>query len=213
LGQAAHIRGERPEAARYDINMTDAQRDAVDNLIYLCPTHHVVIDAQRAAYPSVDLYRMKANHEARMAAAQLRAAVETIAQVGFAELKVLLDGIIEATQNSTSDLSLVPLEEKLQINLLSAITRQKVALGLARANDVGAYLQGPGVPSGASETVVARFKDEYRRLRSDGYDPDAIFDALHIFASLGSVEIRYQTAGLAVVVYLFERCEIFETAA
>ncbi len=31
-GQAAHICGEKPSAARYDPAMTDAQRDAVENL-------------------------------------------------------------------------------------------------------------------------------------------------------------------------------------
>jgi predicted restriction endonuclease len=40
----AHIRGEKPGAARYDASMTDDERHDYANLLLLCPNHHRLID-------------------------------------------------------------------------------------------------------------------------------------------------------------------------
>ena len=42
--RVCHIRGRRRGSARYDPNMTAPERNAFENLILLCPTHHVRID-------------------------------------------------------------------------------------------------------------------------------------------------------------------------
>src|SRR3984957_2457586 len=39
-----HIAGRRPDSARHVEAMTDDQRAHFDNLILLCPTHHVLVD-------------------------------------------------------------------------------------------------------------------------------------------------------------------------
>lgn len=43
-GRICHIAGRRPESARYFAAMTDEERAHFDNLILLCPTHHVLVD-------------------------------------------------------------------------------------------------------------------------------------------------------------------------
>ncbi len=50
LGEMAHIAGEKPGAARYDPAMTQAQRNAYSNLLFLCPTHHTQIDKPGNTY-------------------------------------------------------------------------------------------------------------------------------------------------------------------
>jgi hypothetical protein len=40
----SHICAARPKGPRYDVNMTEKQRYAFENLILLCPTHHVQVD-------------------------------------------------------------------------------------------------------------------------------------------------------------------------
>lgn len=60
----AHIRGERAGAPRYDPDMTDAERNAVENIIILCPNHHREIDRLRPQdWSAEDLMRLKAEHE------------------------------------------------------------------------------------------------------------------------------------------------------
>lgn len=64
LGQEAHIRGKSKGGPRFDPDYQDV--DGYDNLILLCPTHHVEIDANDGAKFSVAyLLKLKSDHEAR----------------------------------------------------------------------------------------------------------------------------------------------------
>lgn len=59
-----HIRGEKPGAARYAPDMTDKERNSVENLMILCPNHHREIDRLRPQDWSAErLMEMKAEHE------------------------------------------------------------------------------------------------------------------------------------------------------
>jgi hypothetical protein len=53
--QMCHIKGEQPNAARYDSNQTDDERRHFDNLIVMCPNHHYEIDSLRPVDFSVEV--------------------------------------------------------------------------------------------------------------------------------------------------------------
>ena len=63
-GQAAHIKGDKPGAARYDKLMTDDERSDFDNLIMLCPRHHKLIDDKesRDSYSVELIKKWKGDH-------------------------------------------------------------------------------------------------------------------------------------------------------
>jgi hypothetical protein len=62
IANMCHISGERPDAARYDANQTDAQRNGYENIILLCANHHKVVDSD-ARYHSVSrLLDWKCSH-------------------------------------------------------------------------------------------------------------------------------------------------------
>lgn len=63
LGEEAHIKGEKPGAPRYDPAQPADERDAYENRILLCPTHHVQIDADEKAWTVTRLYEMRFRHE------------------------------------------------------------------------------------------------------------------------------------------------------
>jgi hypothetical protein len=63
LGEAAHIRAARPRQARYDANMTDEQRQAISNGIWLCKECARKIDVDEAKYPISLLDCWKKKHE------------------------------------------------------------------------------------------------------------------------------------------------------
>jgi hypothetical protein len=66
----AHIRGEKPGAARYDSNQSDEDRRSFENIILLCPNHHRRIDLLEPYSHSVDLLEeMKEQHERACAGA------------------------------------------------------------------------------------------------------------------------------------------------
>ena len=62
LGEMAHIVGQSQNGPRGNYDLPD--RDTYDNLILLCPTHHVEIDKNHTAWPIERLRAIKADHEA-----------------------------------------------------------------------------------------------------------------------------------------------------
>lgn len=61
----AHIHGEKPGAARYAPEMSETDRNAVENLMLLCPNHHREIDRlQPQDWPAERLMEIKSAHEA-----------------------------------------------------------------------------------------------------------------------------------------------------
>ena len=66
VADVAHIRGENPGSARYDIGMTDEERRHFDNLMVMCPRCHRIIDSSARDQHPVDLLvEMKQQHEER----------------------------------------------------------------------------------------------------------------------------------------------------
>ena len=63
VGEVCHIKGEKPGAARYDPDQTDAERHAFENLICMCRKHHKIIDTEKENYSVERLLEMKRTHE------------------------------------------------------------------------------------------------------------------------------------------------------
>lgn len=207
-GQAAHIRGEKPTAARYDPAMTDEERDAVENLIYMCGDHHTIIDKVEEDWPVDKLIALKAQHEST---------VRTVVQDGFAsvafpELAAALSWVSrDAPAPPSADFSLVPPEEKIQKNELSNGSRHTIAAGLSCRRTVAQFVESeaqldPDFP----ERLKAGFLAEYYSLRSKGHKGDVLFEMMCAFAQRGAKSQAERTAGIAVLVYLFEICDVFE---
>lgn len=66
IGEAAHIFGEKPGSARYDATKSIEFLNSAENLIYLCPTHHTLIDKQPETHSVELLFRWKSKHEMKM---------------------------------------------------------------------------------------------------------------------------------------------------
>lgn len=99
---------------------------------------------------------------------------------------------------------------KLEANALSAAAAEYLQLGRRREHLVQQYFEAHPNPM-LGEEVATAFRDEYRRLRRDELDANAIFAALQELAG-GSIrgDVEHEAAVLAVMSYLFERCDIFE---
>jgi len=137
---------------------------------------------------------------------------EAFADVGFPELEEATQWIMTIQpQDSDQDFSLIPPEDKLRKNELGNESRAIITMGLSVARDVGAYVESisqtePDFP----ERLKAGFLSEYYRLKHAGQAGDDLFDLMCSFAQRGFERQVQRTAGLAVLVYLFEACEVFE---
>ncbi len=100
--------------------------------------------------------------------------------------------------------------QKLEANRLGSAAADYLRLGRRRDRLVEDYLSNHADPT-LGERVADAFRRRYAELRDAAYEPDDIFALLQEFAG-GSARksVGLEAAALAVLAYLFERCEIFE---
>lgn len=208
LGEIAHIHGEKPGSARYDATISSELVNSIGNLILLCPNHHTTIDKQPGSYSVDMLNEFKKEHEARVE----RAILNNVQKVTFTELKEVTAGILSAIATSPSvDYSVLDPATKMKKNGLTDAVKPKLIMGLAKSNEVKRFI---GIWDPADWDFGNRlkkgFEDEYRRLFKEGVRGDSLFNELHTFSCGGYSEILRQSAGLAVLGYFFEACEVFD---
>lgn len=204
---AAHIRGEREGSARYDASMTDEERMALANLVYLCPNHHDEVDKDRGLWTVDKLTQAKQTHEASVQAS-LGA---VMGEISCADLEVVVRAIATGNFADPDDFTITDISTKMRTNQLSAQTGTLLKLGMAMSRDVARYLERLSeVDADVGERLKASFQAHYREQYSAGLRADALFEAMREFATSGFGDIRLQAAGLAVLAYLFEACEVFE---
>jgi len=207
LGEIAHIVASGDEGPRADPDFPSERRDSYENLILLCPNHHTLVDKQEGHYAVERLRNWKSEHE-RWVREQLR---HEMPNVSFAELEVLTRGLLNAPEPSSEDFKPLDPAEKMEKNDLTQRVHHQLTLGLSKAKEVGDFLASfARVDPDFPERIKAGFVQEYRQLSVRGVEGDALFEALRDFAAMGRRDFRYQAAGLTVLCYLFEACEVFE---
>lgn len=217
VGIAAHIAGERGgglkgnRSARYDPNMTDEERNGYHNLIYICATCHSKIDAipqGEEEYPVERLRRIKADHELKVREAM----VEAFADVGFPELEEVTRWIMKIDPKPPDrDFSVIPPADKLKKNELGNGSRNIITMGLSVSSEVRAFIESVAQTDfGFPERLKSGFLVEYYRQKRESQSGDDLFDLMCQFAQRGFQKQVEKSAGLAVLVYLFETCEVFE---
>lgn len=207
IGEIAHIQAHSDQGPRANPNLTLEERDCYDNWILLCRNHHRQIDQQANTYTVADLRSWKLNLE-NWVRTRL---TENMPDVGFAELEIVTKGILSVPEAPSSDF--VPLDPsaKMEKNNLTDTVRFLITLGFAKFKEVETYVENIALlDSRFPERLKAGFIIEYNRLIEAGFEGDSLFEALREFAYGRSRNFRQQAAGLAVLTYLFQKCEIFE---
>lgn len=205
IGEMAHIKGENPTSARYDPNMCEKDRNGYENRILLCPTHHTLIDNDDQTYIAEKLFEMKREHE-KMVRESLKK--EEI-KITFAELEVITKFLVSANTQREDEITLIPPKEKIQKNQLSADIEENIKIGMLKSKLVAQYIEKqPDVDFG--ERLKKGFVDKYLKLKKAGVGSDELFWDLFEFASNGSPDFKTRAAGLAILTYFFETCEVFE---
>jgi len=207
-GEASHIEGEKSDAARYNPAMTEDQRNHYNNLIYLCRDHHIQIDKQEKDFPVDKLLKIKSAHEQKVREAMNAAFVD----IGFPELARATAWISRyQPQNPSDEFLVIPHEDKIIKNQLTKTSRATIVMGLAVSQEVRAFIeQEAKIEADFPEKLKSGFLEEYYRLRRNGIKGDELFDLMCQFAQQGMKTQTQCSAGLAVLIYLFEACEVFE---
>ena len=101
--------------------------------------------------------------------------------------------------------------EKMKRNGLSERTHDHLVLGLSKVQLVTDYVDHVTKLDGRfPDKLKGGFLTAFRRLKEEGLEGDDLFDKLADFACRNDHRTRYRAAGLAVLTYLFEICDVFE---
>lgn len=203
LAKIAHIKGRNQGSARFDPSFKDVNSEK--NLLLLCGVHHDIIDKQPNKYSVDVLTKMKKDHEF-WAENLLR---NNATEITFAELKVIMDYLINCPECSNGSLELIPIKDKIRKNKLSEQTERLLKIGSIQIKQVQEYINACKDINFESR-LVRGFNEEYLRLKQAGLDGDSLFNALRSFASKNSTDPKLVTSALTVLSYLFEKCEVFE---
>lgn len=138
-----------------------------------------------------------------------------VPDVTFEDLDFVITALLnlqEPYQNATEDFSLTDPARKMYKNELTSNVRIMLTSGLGSAKDVNYFIQNiatrmfPNVP----EKLIATLKREYSRLIVLGVKGDNLFMKMYDFVSDISLDPKRKQAGLAVLCYFFQTCDVFE---
>lgn len=206
IGEMAHIVAHGKSGPRADPSYAGTL-NGYGNLLLLCPTHHSIVDKQPNSYTVEMLRGWKASHEQ-----WVREQTEAeIPQIGFAELEMVSHYLKVAPGAGTGVAVPTPPREKMRRNDLSDRVHSDLLMGLAVFPLVESYVTtqeklDPDFPN----RLTAAFGTQYEKLRQQRFTGDALFFALADWAAGPGKSMRLHTAGLAVLAYLFIKCEVFE---
>jgi hypothetical protein len=90
-------------------------------------------------------------------------------------------------------------------------SRLSIKMGLGAAKEVRAFVESESrVDADFPDRLRAGFLEEYYKQRRNGARGDDLFDLMCAFSQQGLKSQAERSAALAILVYLFEACEVFE---
>lgn len=217
LAYIAHIVAHSDTGPRADPNFPKELRDKYPNLVLMCGHHHRLVDAQDSEYTIEQLRAWKEELEAWVE----ERLSEGMRDIHFAELEVVCKAITNSSEGlASTSLTAVPPARKMAYNDLTSVTSYRMTLGLMQAPQVASFLQemATKIDPQFPKRLRQGFVSEYEALRANDVTGDALFMALHDFASDGATSLSagrderfdLKSASLAVLCHLFEVCDVFE---
>lgn len=207
FGEIGHIVGHSKNGPRADASYPRKLLNKYENLILLCGNHHKPVDDQTSTYTIDDLRLRKKQHEEWVRTSL----VHEVPLIGFLELEVVCKAILSKPQRPVENMSVPPIADKIERNKIGSENHFLITMALSKVAEVGEFVNHVALMDDQfPERLKSGFVEEYAKHRSNGIEPDELFTLLVGFASGNSNEFRRRAAGLVVLVYLFEKCEVFE---
>ena len=203
--EMAHIVPISGHGPRGDVYIDPTKINSYENLILICANCHVIIDKNSQTYTVEKLLAIKQEHENLVLKS-----VRAIPSTDFSELDNILKYLTSDTIQIRDSFELIPPNKKIQKNNLSHQIAQLIIHGMIGVAEVDKYLQShPDINFG--NRLQERFVQEYCNLYHDhGLTNDELFYRLWDFASMHSNKDHTKMAGLSILTYLFEKCDVFE---
>jgi hypothetical protein len=208
IGQIAHIYAASDNGPRGKAGLTEKERNHPDNLILLCPTHHVVVDQQHASYPASLLLEWRSTHERKFQ----EVLGAQISDVGFHELELTARSLMSAQSAvSPGSLKTIPPDEKIRKNGLGGRSKMLLTMGAANSAEVeDVLLKASQLDPDFADKLREGFVRKYGTFFEEGLRGDDLFMAMYAWAGGASRDKSREAGGLCILAHLFLICDVFE---
>jgi hypothetical protein len=139
----------------------------------------------------------------------------TMANINYDDINFVITALLNQRMvsiNSQDNFQPTDPEGKMSKNDLTHEIKFVLGMGLAKAGEVRHFIENiakinfPDVP----ERLKASLNAEYIKLMNSGVRGDDLFNRLYSFSHQNNPNPSRQLAGLAVLCYFFETCDVFE---
>lgn len=153
VGEAAHIYGARPGAARYDAQMTAAERSVITNAIWLCRNCHRIIDADPNQFPATLLFEWRQEHE--------RDVAERLGKAGDRLRRKVMDRELEGFEGASYLSRQIVIDKPYawEYRLTAELLRSKLAPVLSRSRALARGLYARPVTRLSADHPTEWFQD------------------------------------------------------
>jgi hypothetical protein len=207
VGQIAHIYAFADNGPRGRTGLTEAKRNAPDNLILLCPTHHVVVDGQHATYPATLLLEWKEKRERPYR----KGVQDRINEIGFKELEFAAESLLASVGDASNDLGNIRPAEKIAKNGLGKASETLLLMGSAKSRECEALItKASQLQPQFADRLRVGFVSQYNSLSAAGLRGDDLFMEMYDWAAGVSGDRAREAAGLCILSHLFIVCDVFE---
>lgn len=207
IGEVAHIYGIGPNSPRPNPDGISVATNEYDNLILLCRNHHRLVDAQASTYTVAKLRKWKLDLEFWVD--------ESLRTGDFndSHLEQIINWLSDTKIDANDEkLDLTAIAKKTAMNSFSTRVSNQIDMALIRVSQVGRYIEyQEAIEDSYSRRLLSRLLARYGELKPTRLESNAIFAGMRQFACGYSADIDFQLAGLALIVYFFERCDLFES--
>ncbi|WP_333236553.1 MULTISPECIES: ABC-three component system protein [unclassified Microcoleus] len=161
------------------------------------------------------LIRKRSTHQKELNTISLQkreAIAREMPYVSFDELDIVTKFILGMQPASPEiNFNITDVTQKISKNNLTQEVHFLLIMGMVKVKEVHRFIEvNAALRPDFPEKLKAGFVTEYQRLLKADIRGDALFESLHKFSCGNSSDLKKTAAGLAVLSYLFERCEVFE---
>ncbi|MDR0392287.1 MAG: HNH endonuclease [Planctomycetaceae bacterium] len=217
IGEAAHIVGEHEGAARFNSNISAQQRNDISNLIFLCANCHLQVDADKEGktYSVKLLTQWKKEHEEKIQ----QLVSDGFMTLDFPELEVAVNWLLAQSfpigiaDTKAEKFRLITISEKIQKHKLSDHSKFLIIQACSRQTSVEQFIQEQSKNDLRSPTLPERLKlgilHKYCYFQKQRQSGEILFTSMYDYIKRVSTELPVQCAAISILVYFFEKCDIF----
>ena len=212
LENIAHIEALNEGGARFNPNLPIEDRNSENNLMLICPNCHKKIDDDPKKYTVEYLKDMKRNHIRKMKLIKDNSSVNFNYDDLYIASKHILDEELHISKKDnyfSEDYTNLEINYKMNKNNLTNISKNNIINGIAQQHMVERFFVDMSKEDSLFfDKINASLKNCYMDLNKK-YSGDSLFFQMYEHYKNGLTETQIG-ACLAIIVYFFTICELFE---